>query len=198
MYIGILCEGVYDIEPLKIIISRVIENIDSDVEVKDFREYLGEGSIINKIEPAFVLFFESKPKCTLAVFLSDVDKDRKRCGEIAKKVEKYFGKNNSSKIVIGCPNPTFEQWFFSEEIAVKKVFNLPGEKPLHFKKDCPKDRFKKIYNEESNADITKTIKERYCDVAESLDLKLLCKKDKTYRKFHSSLIKSIKLLKLKN
>ena len=194
MHIGILCEGVYDIEPLKIIISRVIENIDSDVEIKDFIEYLGGGSIINKIESAFVLFFESKPKCTLAVFLSDVDKDRKKYGEIVKKVEKYFGKKNSSKIVIGCPDPTFEQWFFSEEIAVKKVFNLPGEKPLPFKKNCSKNRFKKIYDEESNPDITKTIKERYYDVAKSLDLKLLCKKNKTYRKFHYSLIKSIKSL----
>ncbi len=193
--IGVLYEGKYDEESIKSIIEKIFK-INFPYVVIEFICCEARGPILSKVEPALGIFFEGNASCDLAVFLTDTDRDNK-CGAVKQQVRKFL---SSAKIVIGCPSPSFEQWFFKEEVAIKKVLGLNQTAPLPFKnyKKKPKERLLKIIKI-SSTDITMSKRDIFLEISKSLDLEALLRKDKkNFRKFYFQLVKEIKeIIKLR-
>lgn len=187
MMVGLLFEGSLDREAIKVLTARLIANFAPDKPVK-FVFVKADGPIDVKMEPSAVRFFEEEDSCDFAIFLSDVDKDPKNVKRkrINAWIRNYFLKKNKSIIPV-FPNPTFEQWFFAEENALKQIFPaMNPTSPIPYSDLKPKERLKKIVIEFSN-DITVSPKDVYPLISEILDLHHLATKDVSFRRFNEKM-----------
>lgn len=188
MIIGILAEGDLDLEPLKNLLHNIFNhlNIDSGIKIVPF---VVGGSIETHLSKASKLFFNTNPKCDLAIFLNDIDKSPERCKYIRNWVKEYIQQNPDNKIVVGCPDRHFEQWFVSEENTLKSFFNLSGSKPLPYSDKLPKEQLESIFYE--FGDITDSLKDVYIELAGKLNIPFLITKDKSFSRFYRELKKEL-------
>jgi hypothetical protein len=103
-------------------------------------------------------------------------------------VRTYKQKNPSANILVLCPNPTFEVWFFEEENALKNVLNLPKEEPITYSTLHPKSRLEKLiytYYE----DFTKSKMDIYEEIAEKINIQSLIMRDVEFKKLYIEFIK---------
>jgi hypothetical protein len=179
MRIGLLYEGMLDKEPAQELIKSILREQGKDGQ-HEFVCYPCGGPIVSFMEPAHALFFDSIKPCDIAVFLSDSDRDGKKCLAVDRRKKEYSNSMTVDTIAVGCPDPCFENWLLIEEVAVKKVLFLAGDKPLPHSDLKPKPRLAKLIRE-NNKDITKTSLEIYTDIAKKVNIGALYYKDPTFK-----------------
>lgn len=190
MRIGLLYEGTYDAEPLKIITTKIIKEVIPHL-TPDFISYEARGPISSALKKAANLFFNIEPYCDFAVFLNDNDKFPERCKKIRKWCTKYCREINSwSKFIVGCPDPTLEQWFFSDIAAIIKVFGLDGSSAIPYEYLHPKQRLQKLYDIKIT-DPTISMVDIYSDLASEINAEFLSDSNPTFKKFYDDLKKEI-------
>jgi len=182
MKIGLLYEGMLDKTSLDVIIRRLMRDFCGNTEI-EFDFYPAHGPITERIEAAVEVFFDSGD-CDFAVFISDHDKNGSSCKEISKWI-KTVALPRGNRIILACPNPHFEQWFFSEENSLKSFFDLKGSKIVPYPHLLPKERMYKIAMD--FGDIAIDVDEAKQEIASNLDFKILKDKDETFNKFFESL-----------
>lgn len=189
MIIGILYEGTYDYETIKSIVIQFLKelNINKDIKIVPYECH---GGIFGKKEDAATLFFENDPACDIAIYLNDMDKKTERCKDLKKFAATYKKKNVLANIIVVCPKPTLEEWFFIEEKAIKKLFNLDMSKPIERKGADSKKHLQNLIYKYS--DITVDMKVIYKQLGELLDASVLVFRDPAFADFHNKFIKVIK------
>ncbi|EKD44762.1 MAG: hypothetical protein ACD_71C00016G0002 [uncultured bacterium (gcode 4)] len=193
MIIGILAESDNDSEPIKEIVNTILKPHISTIR---FITYESGTGIFNDMLKASKLFFNAEPSCDIALYLNDLDNQPERCRKIRKWATTYCSKNPSKIIIVGCPDPTFEQWFINEENSIKKVLNLNSSNPLPYTGLHPKSRLENMIYK--NTDITISKKNAYIDIAKNLNMSLLIKKDKSFKRFYDDLMKGFDSFKRSN
>lgn len=187
MIIGILAESSNDSEPLKEIIKKILTaELNTNLNFITFESNTGIFADMNK---AAKLFFDAEPNCHIAIYLNDLDDQPNRCKKIRQWATTYCSKNAQGIIVVGCPDPTFEQWFVSEENAIKNVLGLDSTKPLPHDGQHPKARMEKMIYE--NPDITISKKSAYIDIAKKLNLTVLKDRDRSFKRFYEEFQESL-------
>lgn len=190
MRVGILIEGVLDREPIQSLVERIILNIYSDPELQ-FILHKANGPIVSNLEIAVTIFFESRPRCDIAVFVGDYDRSGENCRRVRNWVKQFVLLNAEEIIVTACPKPTLEAWLLEEEISIKKVLGLRPDEPLPHNKLSPKDRFMEIIGQ-FNREITKSAPEIYSEVARGMDLQYLYRKSPSFKSFYDELERVIR------
>jgi hypothetical protein len=189
MKIGILYEGDYDQQPFSILLKRMVAMMNEGVEPA-FVLDAANGAISSQVDSALALFFEVDQPCDTAVLINDMDTKKERCREIKTRVRKYKQKNPLAEIFVLCPTPAFEQWFFIEENAVRKVLGLPADKPVPYPDLHPKSRLLKLiykYNE----DVTRSKMEIYNELAEVISIDALITRDREFKSFYSAFVNRV-------
>ncbi len=187
MIIGILAESSNDSEPLKEIIRKIItEKLNTNLSFITFESNTGIFADMNK---ASKLFFEAEPNCHIAIYLNDLDDQPSRCKKIRQWATNYCSKNAQGIIVVGCPDPTFEQWFISEENAVKNVLGLDSAEPLPYNGQHPKTRMENMVYK--NQDITISKKSAYINIAKKLNIGVLKERNRSFKRFYDEFVKSL-------
>src|SRR5258706_8375474 len=111
-----------------------------------------------------------------------MDIKRERCAYIKRKATRYMTKNPLAAIYVLCPKPSFENWFFEEENALRKVLNLSREDPILYPDLHPKKRLEKlIYKHNDN--FTKSKMDIYREIAENINIDALTTRDEELKKF---------------
>ncbi len=190
MIIGILYEGEYD-EPAIEIAKKIITTLKPGTSASSlkFVPFSQGGSIENAFKKKADLFFGSAD-CDLGIFISDTDNKEKKVKRIRSAVSQYIRFNYpSAKFIIGFPHTEFEQWFFSEEEAVRKIFDL-GSGEIPFADLQPKERFKSLIKNRI-FDIAMSTKDIYQKTAELLNLSKLKKCDHSFKRFFHSFDKQL-------
>jgi hypothetical protein len=189
MKIGILYEGDYDQQPFSILLNRIATMINDSVELA-FELDAANGTISSKVESALKLFFEVDQPCDAAVFINDMDAKNDRCRGIKACVRQYMQKNPLAEIFVLCPSPAFEQWFFIEENALRKVLNLPADIQVPYSALHPKSRLEKLIYE-YNEDFTRSKMEIYKELAEVISIDALMTRDREFKNFCNAFVKKI-------
>lgn len=189
MIIGILYEGEYDYDPLTIILTKMLGEISKTEEIK-FVPRKCNGGIYEQREDAVKLFFDLTPQCDFAVFLNDMDKDKERCRNLKTFASKEQTKNSSFRIIVACPDPSLEEWFFIEENALKKVLRLNSLTEIERTNKHPKQLLQQLIRE--YGDITDSSRAIYRKISESIHLKTLIVRNKPFQQFHEDTIKMMK------
>lgn len=182
MVIGILSESSYDSEPLKEIIKKFPNVNQAEIS---FIVHDSNTGIYADMTKAAALFFENSPSCDFAIFLNDLDDQPERCRRIRSWATNYQNRHVTRKIIVGCPNPSFEQWFVNEENAIKRVLSLDSTEPLPYSELKPKSRVEEMIYE--NANITITKKSAYIDIAKHLNLIVLGERDASFKRFYEEM-----------
>ena len=129
-------------------------------------------------------FFENNA-VDLGVFVSDTDGESGRRRLIEDRISAQLKHNPQAEIVIGMPDQNFEQWFISEEVAIKSLYGLKSSDPLPFGEiRDPKKRLREIHDNSEIGMITRT--KAYAALTQNLNLKLL-EKDASYGRFAKEL-----------
>ena len=143
IHVGIAYEGSADIEALKIIIQRVLnENgVDFDPD-KVYPQTPGTG-IIGFIPVYAKRFLDSGVQ--LAVYCTDQDKDRRSRRDIVLSKVAASEATLIDYSAIGVSVPHFEAWLIADENALKGIFDIAGSKSIPYPKLEPKDRLISLY-----------------------------------------------------
>ena len=182
MKIGVLFEGDKDERPLKELIKHIVELLCPGVQLS-IVSFVADGPIESKILAAITEFFENK-KCDLAIFVSDTDRDHSKRSKLIRKVKDLNAINEP--VVVACPDPELEEWFFEEEAAVKAVFGLAGDQPVSYSHLRPKERINKLWVESSILDITVSVIDTYEKIASKMDVSspTFLKRSSSFLKFY--------------
>jgi hypothetical protein len=185
MNIGLLYEGDLDEKPLQIIILKLLQEINPQIQNIEFVNKPAHGSIEGQIRIALILFYETYD-CDIAIFVADTDGKEDKQKRIKSLVLSYSKKVKPSSInIIGCPDPELEQWFLDEENAIKQIFSLPGNEALPYADMTPKERLRRIIDENPE-DITKTRPDIYVNIAELMDFKKLTMSSRSFKSFYNA------------
>lgn len=186
MIIGILAESSNDSEPLKEILRKILsQRVKNSIR---FITHESNTGIFADMDKAAKIFFDTDPKCDIAIYLNDLDNQPDRCKKIRLWADDYCSKNISRKIVVGCPDPTLEQWFIREESAIKKILGLDSTKSLPYQGKHPKIRLENMIY--SSPDMTIIKKSAYIDIAKNLNTNVLKTRDKSFNKFYEDFMKA--------
>jgi hypothetical protein len=180
MKIGILYEGDYDQEPFSILLRHILKNFGQEGKPQ-FVPLAAQGNIEPKVEDGLKLFFEVTDPCNIAIFINDLDNKLERCKSIKRKVTKYKQKHPTIAVAVLCPDPCFEEWFFIEENALKKVLGLPMEEPIQYAGMHSKSRLEKLIYK-FNDDYTKSKMDIYKEIAENLNIQSLATRNREFKK----------------
>jgi len=189
MKIGLLVEGNFDDVVFPIIIRKIIISYNKHISL-EWESEIAHGPILPKLDEATKLFFHNEHACEFAVFHNDFDNEKHRQKKITLWVAKYLGANPSRKIVFVSPDPHFEKWFVTEEVALKHVLGLSSTLKLPYPSLEPKARVTKLIKEKNS--IEKIEREYYEEIAERLDMDLLGSKDPIFKRFRKKLLEVIK------
>ncbi len=194
MKIGVLYEGKFDDRAIKRIIIKIILQKYPRVDPADivFVTKSGGGNIEGHIYPATSLFFVAN-NCDCAIYISDTDNGatsvRKKMQRVAAKVKKAVEDlARGARVVVACPKPELEQWFFGDELTIKRVLELPETEPLKYPEMAPKDRLTKLIFDYNSYLLTPV--EIYEKIASHLDLAKL-DDHRSFRKFRLELLSNI-------
>ncbi len=190
MLIGVLIEGDKDERPLKVIVRRIIRGVHPGVNPAIIT-YVSDGPIESKIPAAITQFFINK-EADLAVFVADSDGDRSKKRKLTVQVNKY--NYNSKPIILACPDPELENWFFEEEATLKSIFRLSGSLPIPYGELKPKERLEKLFRESSLFDFTVTMYDIYEDIANNMNMAMLASgnRSSSFKKFYNDFVTTLK------
>lgn len=178
-------EGLRDENPLKTLVSKIIRGLNSNISDLNFITIRTDGSIDSKIKSAAFLFFNTH-QCDLGIFLADTDGKPSKASRIRSKVTQNCAQvNTAAKYAIGLPNPSYEQWLLDEENSIKRIFHLPGNQKLPYDTLSPKERLEKIID--YHRSITVPPSEMYTNITRDLGLNKLCRSNRSFKSFYSSL-----------
>lgn len=179
--VGLLFEGTLDEKPFKILIKRIRPNLKID-----FILYKADGGTENKLKPASTYFFENE-QVDFAVFHSDLDGVRGRRRKINTWIKRYIDSERPEAVIVPAfIDPCFESWIICEECALKKIYSISGSSQLPHSTLHPKKQLSQI-DAELNTDITRRREDAYLEAVKILDIELLSKRDKDFKKFKDAL-----------
>jgi|AntAceMinimDraft_13_1070369.scaffolds.fasta_scaffold06855_5 hypothetical protein len=188
MLIGILYEGELDIKP----ISRLVERLADECgiqEVIDFSAYPASGQTLPKFLPAALKFKQENVDIFITHIDTDGDSSRKKTFDTLVKTHE--------SVVLGMEcvalmaDPHFENFYFREEAAIKRLFGIDGGDSLSQFGDTPKNilenLIKKCIPDQFEFKKNSVI---YEHLMSNLDLSVLAQRDDGYRDFRQEIIKA--------
>ena len=178
--VGILHEGNFDREPLQNVVGKVLSQHQVDAKFVPFK---AGGPIIGKAKDAIKYFEEQS--CEIAVLVGDTDGDSANCREIEEFKKTYIANGGKIKIVVGCPDPSLEQWFFSDDAAIKNTLNIPGQDPIRKPSQHPKDNLRDLIDLYSKEDL-RTDSTIYGEISQKINIANLMH-DQNFKKFFQQL-----------
>lgn len=193
--IGVHCESDYDFVYLKELFPKILRAITPEDSL-EFRHHPADGPLTKRTIEVAVPLLVDFHQCEVLVFLTDTDghKDKSRLiSEWSSSIRQEV--NPSLSIIVGCPDPVLETWFFCEADSLKKVLGLDAAKPIPYKGMPFKKRFDRLYREaiKNNIDISSTKKEVYMEIARLTDPLILLKKDRSFKTFFNNTKKYIQV-----
>jgi|GEM_PF-4688380 len=181
--IGILNEGSHDKDPLKILITRIIEFYNPGIVSRPvFITSSTGGSINSKDLIKKVSILNAFGLDYLAV-VYDLDglsgKDKKRKVEHIKRavIKGLPSTFDPCNIFFGFPEREFEEWLLADEATVKRILGIPGEDVLWNHRDDPKEALNALIDSAYKRhflDVTEPPSIIYKRIAEECDVKILC------------------------
>lgn len=189
--IGICYEGNRDIEPILIIISRILQSIGYQFVIQ--RKISPRTGLLGLIKTYTKLFFESKSPVELGIYLTDQDKQEKN---VKNRVAHEIAKVNPTYLefsVIGIPRPHFESWLIKDEGTVKKCLRLNPADPLPKKKLAPKDRLEYLQKNMSRPQTP--LFQVYNDLATMMSISFVRRNSTDFNNFCNDLISCCKKIR---
>jgi hypothetical protein len=188
--IGVLSEGNSDLSVIEILVRRILENEDLELEFSCWR---ARTMVVNFVKPYLRLFFEREAPVDFGLFVTDNDSSsdsrRKKIYEI---VDGHNAGVYRERVAVGVPQPHMEAWLIADQDTVKHTFNLPAADPLPMG-NSPKEMLLSLVGNQTGTG-TLSQSDAYAALARSADLGLIKTRCRDFRTFCEDLIPKIRAI----
>ncbi len=181
MLLGLLYEGSLDEESVRTLVHRILTHDDCVTVGVEYKKYAADGPILGKIPAAMKTFFASPELAAAAIFFTDTDDDANKESLLLQRVSAQIEHYPHAVVIPALPHRSFEQWFFSEEVALKTFYGLEATQPVPYENSLPKSRLKLIHDESA---VESTLTKAYSALTTQMDLRLLADKDRSFANFY--------------
>lgn len=191
--LGIAYEGELDIEPIEVLIKKVISDPSIELQIK--KKVSPRTGIIGFVSSYTKIFFLDEG-VDIAIYLTDQDVSKTiddRKNSIVEKI-KEVNPAYDELSVVGVCNPHFEAWLIADENTVKRIFNVEDHSlPLPCKDKLPKEQIANLRNNMRENKLTQ--RESYLSLAESLDIEKVKGSCPDFKLFCDDLIRTCNYIK---
>lgn len=191
--IGIRLEGPNDIETVKILLNRIAGDVGIKIEILDENIFPSGGSI----EPHLLLTAKVflRKNIDIGVYIGDQDKKEKNAKSKFDSILKKESEVYSQMSVVAVANRNLEAWLVADQNNFKKQLKISDSTAPLVSLDDPKECLHVYTSLQPPSEDNPGVKEVMHILSSTLNLSIVKRNSKDFRKFYEEFSK---MLKLKN